>query len=137
MKLTKQWITWLSMLSALVMTFAMTHPAYSAEKAKKGATAKTKTFTEDEFLSKFSGKPRKFFMESLGAPIKKEQSVKPAGANAMMAGVTKGEDTSKPVNVEMWYYKGVVRYDAKNTYNKTEITFVNDRCMNITFFNTP
>jgi len=28
-----------------------------------------------------------------------------------------------------------VRYDAKRTYKQTELTFVNDRVMNITFFN--
>lgn len=136
MRLNQQWIGVLSVITAVLITSAFPAHVQAAEKAKKGASAKTKTYTETEFLNKFSGKSRKAFVEALGNPAKKEQSVKPAGANTMLAGVTKGEDTTKPVNVEMWYYKGLVRYDAKNTYNKTEITFVNDRCMNITFFNS-
>jgi hypothetical protein len=45
------------------------------------------------------------------------------------------DKSSKPVKVEMWYYKNIVRYDPKRTYKETEITFVNDRAMNIAFFN--
>jgi len=47
----------------------------------------------------------------------------------------KQQDNSKPVQVEMWYYKNLVKYDDKNTYKETEVTFVNDRVMNIGFFN--
>ncbi len=136
MRLNKQWFNALAVIATISITLALPAQVQAAEKAQKATSAKTKTYTETEFLNKFSGKSRKAFVEALGNPVKKEQSVKPAGANTMLAGVAKGEDTTKPVNVEMWYYKGVVRYDAKNTYNKTEITFVNDRCMNITFFNS-
>jgi len=45
------------------------------------------------------------------------------------------ESKSKPVKVEMWYYKNIVKYDPKRTYKETEITFVNDKAMNIAFFN--
>jgi len=132
MQLTKQLIkqlakkfTWSMALLAL-MTISIA-PA-TAEPAKK-----TKIFTEDEFLDTFSGKSRKVVSDKLGAPARKEQSVKPTGADTVIAG--KGEQSSKPVNVEMWYYNGVVSYAPKKAYKYTELTFVNDRCMNIAFFN--
>ena len=91
------------------------------------------TYSEDDFLRAFSGKSNKVVLEQLGTPSKKEQSVKPTGANAMLAG--KGQESSKPVNVEMWYYNGRVNYAPNKTYKFTELTFVNGRCMNIAFFN--
>lgn len=125
----------LSMVAICGLVIPATQVAYAAQ-AKTSAKAK-KTYSEEEFLKVFSGKSRKVVSELLGSPNKKEQSVKPTGANTMVATMgAKSEDKSNPVNVEMWYYSGVVRYDAKHTYGKTELTFVNDRCMNITFFNT-
>lgn len=94
--------------------------------------AKT-TYSEEDFLRSFSGKSNKVVLDKLGAPDKKEQSVKPTNANAMIAG--KGKESSKPVNVEMWYYNGRVNYAPQKTYKFTELTFVNGRCMNIAFFN--
>lgn len=94
-----------------------------------------KTYTEDEFITGFSGKPKKLIIEKLGQPFKKQQSVKPSNANSMIGAMGKQQDNSKPVQVEMWYYKNLVRYDDKHTYKETEVTFVNDRVMNIGFFN--
>ena len=94
--------------------------------------AKT-TFTEEEFLKNFSGKSNRIVLEKLGNPDKKEQSVKPTNASAMIVG--KGKESSKPVNVEMWYYSGRVNYAPNKSYKFTELTFVNGRCMNIAFFN--
>ena len=94
-----------------------------------------KTYTENEFLDSFGGKTKKLITAKLGAPAKKELSVKPTNAGAMTGGAVKEDKTSKPVKVEMWYYKNIVRYDPKRTYKETEITFVNDRVMNIAFFN--
>ena len=91
------------------------------------------SYTEDDFLRTFSGKSNKVVLEKLGSPDKKEQSVKPSNANTMIAG--KGQESSKPVNVEMWYYNGRVSYAPNKTYKFTELTFVNGRCMNIAFFN--
>lgn len=100
------------------------------------APPKNTTYTEDEFLNQFSGKSKKVISEKLGNPVKKELSVKPTGASGMLGAVAATEDKkSKPVKVEMWYYKNLVKYDAKRTYKETEITFVNDRAMNIAFFN--
>lgn len=99
------------------------------------APANKNTYTEDQFLNTFSGKSKKLVTDKLGVPFKKELSVKPSGASTMMATAGTDEKKSKPVKVEMWYYKNIVKYDPKRTYKETEITFVNDRVMNIAFFN--
>lgn len=99
------------------------------------AHAGGKTYTEEEFLSSFSGKSKKIVTEKLGKPAKKELSVKPTNAGAML-GRNVEDDKSKPVKVEMWYYKNIVKYDPKRTYKETEITFVNDVVRNIAFFNS-
>lgn len=94
-----------------------------------------KTYDENEFINGFSGKSKKVVLEKLGQPFKKQQSVKPTNANSMIAGIGNQKESSKPVQVEMWYYKNLVKYDNKNTYKETEVTFVNDKVMNIGFFN--
>ncbi len=94
-----------------------------------------KTYTEDQFLSAFSGKSKSLVTQKLGAPFKKDASVKPQGASSFLNRVGADEKGSKRVNVEMWYYRNLVRYDASRTYKETEITFVNDKVMNIAFFN--
>jgi hypothetical protein len=94
-----------------------------------------KTYSENEFLGVFSGKSKTVVIDKLGQPFKKAQSVKPSGANAMLLRAGADEKKSKPVKVEMWYYKNIVKYDAKRTYKETEITLVNDRVQNIAFFN--
>lgn len=93
-----------------------------------------KTYTEDEFITNFSGKTKKAITEKLGKPVKTQLSVKPSNA-AAVTGKNLNDKKNKPVKVEMWYYKNVVRYDPKRTYKETELTFVNDRVMNIAFFN--
>jgi hypothetical protein len=102
--------------------------------AVSNAYAGAKTYTEDEFITKFSGKTKKLISERLGKPTKTALSVKPSNAG-QVTGKNVDEKQSKPVKVEMWYYKNVVRYDPKRTYKETELTFVNDRVMNIAFFN--
>ena len=116
----------LSLTVAMLACIGMTMPASFAESAAK------KSYTEVEFLRAFSGKSRKAVSEALGDPAKREQSVRPSNAAKIIG---KPMDTSKPVNVEMWYYKDIVSYEPKKTYKMTELTFVNDRCMNIAFFN--
>lgn len=94
-----------------------------------------KTYSENEFLNVFSGKSKNVVVDKLGQPFKKELSVKPSGASTMLMRAGADEKNSKPVKVEMWYYKNVVKYDAKRTYKETEITLVNDKVQNIAFFN--
>ena len=98
------------------------------------AHAGGKTYSETEFLDTFSAKTKKVVTDKLGAPVKKELSVKPSNAGAF-TGQDVDDKKSKQVKVEMWYYKNIVKYDPKHTYKETEITFVNDRVMNIAFFN--
>lgn len=114
----------MAMLACLAMTTTSTFAAPEAQKKS--------SYTEIEFLKSFSGKSRKIVAERLGEPVKKEQSVRPSNAAGV---VGKPMNSSKPVNVEMWYYKNIVQYEPKKTYKITELTFVNDRCMNIAFFN--
>ena len=99
------------------------------------AAGNNKTYTENQFLNAFSGKAKSDITTKLGAPFKKELSVKPEGAAGFLGKVGADEKNSKRVNVEMWYYKNLVNYDPKHTYKETEITFVNDKVMNIAFFN--
>ena len=99
------------------------------------AAGPVKTYTENEFLNSFSGKTKTVVSSKLGEPAKKEQSVKPSNASAMVGGRDAEDANSKKVKVEMWYYKNIVKYDLKHTYKETEITFVNDHVLNIAFFN--
>jgi hypothetical protein len=118
-------------IKKICLSLAMATLLMSAFTLVQAAT----TYTEDEFLNKFSGKPQKVIAEKLGAPFKKELSVKPTGASTVLGQAGVEEKGSKRVTVEMWYYKNIVRYDPKHTYKETEITFVNDKVMNIAFFN--
>ena len=99
------------------------------------AAGAAKTYTENEFLNNFSGKTKAVVAAKLGEPTKKELSVKPTNASAMVGGKDAEDGNSKKVKVEMWYYKNIVKYDPKHTYKETEITFVNDHVLNIAFFN--
>jgi len=117
-----------------LLSFAMAACIFATVSIANAAPPK-KTYTEDEFLNTFSGKSKKVIAEKLGEPFKKELSVKPAGANTMLLKAGADEKKSKPVKVEMWYYKNIVKYDPKRTYKETEVTLVNDRVMNIAFFN--
>ena len=103
--------------------------------ASTSVIAATKVYTENQFLDSFQGKSKKVVSEKLGSPIKKQLAVKPTNAGAVTGQNVEGQKGSKPVKVEMWYYKNNVRYDQKRTYKETEISFVNDRVMNIAFFN--
>lgn len=117
-----------ALLVCSCLGMAAISPAWAdAKKATKG-----KVFGEMEFLHAFTGKSRQQVSDSLGKPERREQSVKPSGAEGMVRAV----GTPKSVNVEMWYYKNIVEYAKKKTYKSTELTFVNDRCANIAFFNT-
>ena len=117
-----------------LLTFAMA-ACLLAVISVADAAAPKKTYTEDEFLNAFSGKSKKEISEKLGQPFKKELSVKPSGADTMLLKAGADNKKSKPVKVEMWYYKNIVKYDPKRTYKETEITMVNDKAMNIAFFN--
>lgn len=107
----------------------------SAATGKTNSADKKKVYTEDEFIRTFNGKIKTYLVEKLGQPVRKTQSVRPAGASSILGSVPMKEDKSKPQNIEIWYYKNIVRYDAKNTYNAVEVTILNDRCSSVAFFN--
>lgn len=110
-------------------------PAYvvAAEKPVKAAAKKgARTYNEEEFLQLFQNRSRKQVTNALGKPVRIGQSSKPTGAEATLG---RPIDQKKVANVEMWYYEDKVRYDATHTYKTVELTFVNDRCLNITYFN--
>jgi hypothetical protein len=122
-------------ISKLCLSVFMAMFLVTTTGAVQAAPANKKIYTEDEFLNAFSGKSKKVITAKLGAPIKKELSVRPSGASGMIGAAGVEDSKSKRVAVEMWYYKNLVSYDPKHTYKETEITFVNDRAMNIAFFN--
>lgn len=114
------------MLCALVLGISNlnTPSAIAAEK---------KTYTEQEFLSSFSGKTRKVVMDTLGKPARKEQSIKPSNTDQVLA--DKNVGSANADQIEMWYYNERVSYAPNKTFKFTELTFANDKCVNITFFN--
>lgn len=91
-------------------------------------------FSEQEFLDKFSGKPQKTVLEALGKPFKKDTSVRPGNVDQVLQdkNLNLANNNEK---VEMWYYKSKVRYAPNKFFNIAELTFANDKCVNITFAN--
>lgn len=91
-----------------------------------------------EFIQAFKGKDKQFVLTTLGQPMKKQSPTKPNNAERYVGkAVPAGEqqNAEKQDVIEMWYYPNLVMYNAKNTYKKTELTFINDRCTNLTFVN--
>ena len=93
-------------------------------------------FTEDEFISLFSGKPKSRVLKYLGKPDSKEIAIKPKGASSVIGRPTVDKrNPNKKSKIEMWYFKNIVEYSPKKTYLKVELTLINDRIVNIGFFN--
>lgn len=89
---------------------------------------------ERPFLDAYSGKSRAYVEENLGKPVKKESAVKPHNADEILQ--EKGQSASGTgENVEMWYYRGKIQYAPNKFFNTAELTFANDKCVNITFAN--
>jgi hypothetical protein len=108
----------------------------AAEKATKSASKHSRTFDEEEFITLFKYRSRKQVSDALGKPVRIAQSSKPSGVESTLASAGKLMGKDKGASVEMWYYENMVRYDPKHTYKMVELSFVNDRCENITYFNT-
>ena len=95
-----------------------------------------RVFSEDEFLALFNGKPKSRVLKYLGEPDIKDIAIKPKGANSVVGSKIRMErNPKKKDKIEMWYYKNVVEYAPKKTYQKVELTLINDRIVNIGFFN--
>lgn len=111
---------------------ALPMQAGAAEKAAKSVKTSAKTYDENEFINLFSHKSTKQVTDIAGKPMRTSQASKPTDAEATLG---RPLDKSSGAKVEMWYYQNMVRYDDKHTYKTVELTFVNDRCLNIAFFN--
>ena len=95
-----------------------------------------RVFSEDQFISVFSGKPKSRVLKYLGEPDKKNIAIKPKGANSVVGSRIKvDQKTKEKAKVEMWYYNNVVEYAPEKTYKFVELTLMNDRIVNIGFFN--
>lgn len=96
--------------------------------------SESNSYSEQEFLKKFSGKSRQEVTDTLGKPYKKDMAVKPKNTDEVLKDKNVGDTTPKEV-IEMWYYKVHISYAPKKFFNTSELTFVNDKCVNITFAN--
>ncbi len=115
----------LKRLTVFIALFAFTINIQAADK---------RVYSENDFINIFSGKPKTRFLKYLGEPESKEIAIKPKDASKVIARPTDNKNKSKD-KMEMWYYTDVVEYSPGKTYKKTEITFINDRCRSISFFN--
>ena len=114
-------------LSALLLSCMVSINAVAEDK---------RVFSEDEFISIFSGKPKSRVIKYLGEPDKKNIAIKPKGANSVVGSRLKVDQNKKDkAKVEMWYYNNIVQYSPKKTYKFVELTLINDRIVNIGFFN--
>lgn len=97
-------------------------------------SAKDLQTEERPFLDAYSGKSRQYVEENLGLPVKKEVAVKPHNADQILR--EKGQALAgEGDSVEMWYYRGKIQYAPNKFFNTAELTFANDKCVNITFAN--
>jgi len=102
------------------------------------STNHNKKYKEMEFIQLFKGKPQQFVLEKLGKPIKKQNPVMPSNAESYVGkSVPSGKTQAgvKSNTIEMWYYANLVFYNENNTFKKTELTFIDGICTNLTFVN--
>lgn len=92
-----------------------------------------KIYKEMEFIKTFNGKNKKFVLEALGEPSNKKTPVKPTDSSKFV-GEAKPNNRKTEV-IEMWYYPNLVSYNSKQTFKRTEITFIDDVVSNMTFVN--
>ena len=121
----------LKFIAVLAMLIGFSFSTYADHHAEK-----KRVFTEDEFISLFSGKPKSRVLKYLGKPDSMDIAIKPKGASSVLGRPTVDKkDPNKKNKIEMWYYSHIVEYSPKKTYLKVELTLINDRIVNIGFFN--
>ncbi len=114
-------------LSILLLSFTMLFSLNAKEK---------RVFSEDQFINVFSGKPKSRLLKYLGDPDKKNIAIKPKGASSVVGSRIKVDQSQKQkAKVEMWYYNNIVEYSPGRTYKFVELTLMNDRVVNMGFFN--
>ena len=118
----------LKLCFTILLSFLLFSNSYAGE-------AKKRTFTENEFISVFSGKPKARVIKYIGEPASKEIAIKPKGAQGVVGSKVRVEDKKQKDKVEMWYYNNLVEYSPGKTYKFVEITMINDRVVNLGFFN--
>lgn len=96
--------------------------------------AKDLNTQEQPFLQAYSGQSRQFVEEQLGKPVKKEVAVKPQNADQILQSQAQAAP-GQGEQIEMWYYQGKIQYAPNKYFNTAELTFANDKCVNITFAN--
>ncbi|MDC1011598.1 hypothetical protein OAQ60_02690 [Methylophilaceae bacterium] len=120
-------IKMLKVISILLLSFTMVFNVSAKEK---------RVFSEDEFINVFSGKPKSRVLKYLGEPDKKNIAIKPKGAGSVVGSRIKVDQSQRDkAKVEMWYYNHLVEYAPEKTYKFVELTLMNDRIVNIGFFN--
>lgn len=97
-------------------------------------SAKDLQTLEQPFLQAYSGKSRQFVEEQLGKPVKKEVAVKPHNADQILQAQSQAAPGAGE-HIEMWYYHGKIQYAPNKFFNTAELTFADDKCVNITFAN--
>ena len=134
MKINKFFAT--AVAASLILALPMHASAEEGTSKKKSSKTASKVYNEGEFIKLFSNKTRQQVTDVLGKPATMNQGRPPSDEEASMATLgQKAERNKKNDSIEMWYYKNIVRYDPKHTYSKIELTFVNDRCQNVAYFN--
>ena len=119
----------LRLITGLIILLGLSFNIYADHHAEK-----KRIFTEDEFISLFSGKPKSRVLKYLGKPDSAGMAIKPKDASSVLGRPTT-ENPNKKSKIEMWYYNHIVEYSPKKTYLKVELTLINDRIVNIGFFN--
>ena len=120
-------IKMLKILSILLLSFTMVFNVNAKEK---------RVFSEDEFINVFSGKPKSRVLKYLGEPDKKNIAIKPKGAGSVVGSRIKVDQSQRDkAKVEMWYYNHLLENATEKTYKFVELTLMNDRIVNIGFFN--
>ena len=121
----------LKFITVLIMLIGFSFSTYAENHSEK-----KRVFTEGEFISLFSGKPKSRVLKYLGKPDSTDIAIKPKGASSVLGRPTVDKkNPNKKQKIEMWYYKNIVEYSPKKTYLKIELTLMNDRVVNIGFFN--
>ena len=99
-------IKMLKVISILLLSFTMVFNVSAKEK---------RVFSEDEFIN---------------------VAIKPKGAGSVVGSRIKVDQSQRDkAKVEMWYYNHLVEYAPEKTYKFVELTLMNDRIVNIGFFN--
>lgn len=87
---------------------------------------------EQAFLNKYSGQSKEYVTKNLGKPQKVDISVKPSNADQILKEHDATPTEGKKDMIEMWYYDAKIHYAKDKHFNQAELTFVNNKCVNIT-----